>query len=77
MARPKLRSADQPPPVRFLLGLYEAAASLKLAVVVIAASAVVLGWATVMDKWYGEDPVAFGIYRSWWFALLLALFASL
>ena len=73
MARPKLRSAGQPPLVRFLLGLYEAAASLKLAVVVIAASAVVLGWATFVDKWYGEEPVAFGIYRSWWFALLLGL----
>jgi hypothetical protein len=73
MARPKLRSPDQPPVVRFLFGLYEALASLKLAVFVIAASAVVLGWATVVERDFGTEAVQFGVYQTWWFAALLAL----
>lgn len=73
MARPKLRSPDQPLLIRYLLGLYEALASLKLAVFVIAASAMVLGWATVIEKDFGTEAVQFGVYRTWWFAALLAL----
>lgn len=73
MARPKLRSPDQPPLVRFLLGLYEKLASLKLAVFVITASAVVLGWATVVESWFGTEAVQFGVYQTWWFAALVAL----
>lgn len=73
MARPKLRRPDQPWWLQLPLGLFEAAASLKLAVAVISASAVVLAWATFVEKWYGTEAVSFGIYQSWWFALLLAL----
>jgi len=73
MARPKLRSPEQPKPVQFLLGVYEALASLKLAVFVIAASAVVLGWATFVESWYGTEAVQFGVYQTWWFAALMAL----
>jgi ABC-type transport system involved in cytochrome c biogenesis permease subunit len=48
-------------------------ASLKLAVLVIAASAFVLGWATFVEREYGTPAVHFGIYGTWWFAGLLGL----
>ena len=48
-------------------------ASLKLAVLVIAASAFVLGWATFVERQYGTPAVHFGIYGTWWFAGLLGL----
>lgn len=73
MARPTLRSPDQSPPVRFLLGLYEGLASLKLAVFVISASAAVLGWATFVESRFGTAAVQFGVYQTWWFAGLIAL----
>lgn len=73
MARPKLRSPGQPFLVQFLLGLYETAASLRLAVVVIGASAAVLAWATVVESRYGSDVSQFAIYRTWWFWGLNAL----
>ncbi len=73
MTRPRLRRPDQPAGLQLLLGLFEAAASLKLAVCVITVSAVVLGWATFVEKWYGTEAVSFGIYQSWWFALLMGL----
>lgn len=55
------------------LGIYEALASLRLAVVVIVASATVLGWATFVESRYGTEAVQFGIYQTWWFAALTAL----
>jgi len=74
MARPQLRSAKQPLPVRFLLRLYEVLASLRLAVVLISASVIVLAWATVVEgKYYGTEAVHFGIYGSWWFAGMMGL----
>ncbi len=73
MARPRLHSPDQPLPVRLFLGLYELLASLRLAVAVIFASAVVLGWATFVESRYGTQAVRFGIYGTWWFAALMAL----
>lgn len=73
MARPKLSSPDQPPLVRLPLRLYEALASLKLAVVVIVLSAAVLGWATFIERDFGAAAVRFGIYGAWWFAGLLGL----
>ena len=75
MARPKLRSADQPVWLRSVLCVYEFCASLKLAVFVIAASAIVLGWATFVEKWYGLRGVQFGVYGTWWFSALNALLA--
>jgi hypothetical protein len=75
MARPQLRSPDQSWPVRVVLGIYEFCASLKLAVVLIFSCAVVLGWATFVESWYGLRGVHFGIYQTWWFAALCALLA--
>ncbi len=72
MARPRLRSPDQPLFVRCLLGVYEGLASLKLAVVLIAASAVVLGWATLVESWFGTAAGQFGIYQTWWFAVIVS-----
>jgi len=73
MARPNLRSPDQPFPVQLLLGLFEAAASLRLAVVIVAASAAVLAWATIVESLYGPDVSQFAIYQTWWFWGLNAL----
>jgi len=53
-----------------LLGLYRACASLQFAVVLIALCAVVLCWATLVESRYGTPAAQFGIYTSWWFALL-------
>jgi hypothetical protein len=75
MARPQLRSPNQPWPVRVLLGIYEFCASLKLAVVLIFACAIVLGWGTFVESWYGLRGVHFGIWQTWWFAALNALLA--
>ncbi len=73
MARPNLRCPGRPFWMRLLLGGVEALASLKLAVLVIAASAFVLGWATFVEREYGTPAVHFGIYGTWWFAGLLGL----
>lgn len=70
MSRPRLRSPDQSLPVRFLLGTYEFFASLRLAVVLIFGFAVVLAWATFVESRYGTPAVQFGIYGTWWFALM-------
>ncbi len=73
MARPRLRRPDQPLPLRLIVGLYEFLASLRLAVVLLVLVAVVLGWATFVERQFGNQAVRFGIYGTWWFALLLAL----
>ena len=44
--------------------------SLKLAVVVLTLYAMTVGWATLVDNRYGATAVAWGIYRSTWFATL-------
>lgn len=75
MARYKLRSPDQPLPLQLVLGLYEFCASLKLAVILIFSAAIVLGWATFVERWYGLSGVQYGIYGTWWFALLNGLLA--
>lgn len=61
--------------MRVLLGLFEFSASLKLAVVLIFASAVVLALATFVEKFYGTAGVQFGMYGTWWFTGLNALLA--
>lgn len=75
MARPKLRSPDQSLPVRMILGLYEFAASLKLAVTLIFSLAAVLAWATFVEMDFGLAAVHFALYNTWWFGLLGALLA--
>ncbi|MDO4557767.1 MAG: cytochrome c biogenesis protein ResB [Planctomycetia bacterium] len=47
--------------------------SLRLAVVVLSLYAVTVGWATLVDNRYGATAVAWGIYRSVWFAALNVL----
>jgi hypothetical protein len=73
MARRESRSTRCPLPLRFLLRLYEALASLRLAVVVIFASALVLGWATYVESKFGTEAVHAAVYGSWWFAALVGL----
>lgn len=75
MARPRLRSPDQSLPTRIILGVYEFAASLQLAVVLIFSLAAVLAWATFVESEYGQSVVQFGLYQSWWFGVLGALLA--
>ncbi len=73
MARPRLSTPHQPLPLRWLLRLYEACASLQLAVIVIFGSAAVMAWATLVESRFGTEAVRFGIYRTWWFYLIFAL----
>ncbi len=75
MSRPKLRSPDQPLALRLLLGLYELAASLKLAVILIFGSAAMLGYATFVERWYGLRGAQFGVYQTWWFSAVIGLLA--
>ena len=72
MARPRLSSPDQPAGVRFLLGFYEGLASLKLAMVLILAAAVVLGAATFVEKFFGAEAARTAVYGTTWFAGLNA-----
>ncbi len=73
MAPVKLRKPAQPWWLRTLLACYEWAASLQAAVILLALTAGVLAWATFVEKWYGAEAVSFGIYRAWWFMLLVGL----
>lgn len=75
MARPKLRSPDQPKFVQAILWLYEFCASLKLAVVLISGSIIVLASGTIIEGKYDVRVSRFFIYESWWFGLLIALLA--
>lgn len=59
--------------MRLLLRLYQALASMYLAVALLLALAAVLAWATFVESAYGTEAVHFAIYDSWWFALILAL----
>lgn len=61
--------------MRFVLGVYEYAASLELAVVLIFTCALALGWATFVESAYGTPAVQFGVYGTWWFALINLLLA--
>jgi hypothetical protein len=54
---------------------YQAAASLRLAVVLIALLAVVLAWATFVESRYDTPAVHFGIYDTWWFITICGLLA--
>jgi hypothetical protein len=73
MALPKPIAAHRLALVRVLGRVYGALASLKLAVVLIAAAAVVLAWATFIESRYGSYAVHFGVYGTWWFAALIFL----
>ena len=71
----RLRSSDLPFPLRWAVGLFSAAASLQLAVVLIAIYAAVLAWATWVESKHGGAAAHFGIYDSGWFAAMGALLA--
>lgn len=73
MARPKFSSPEQAPWIRWPLRVYEALASLNLAVFLIASLSLLLAWATWVDSVYGPKGAQFAIYGTWWFAAVLAL----
>lgn len=75
MARPKLASPDQNPVVWVVLRLYEIAASLKLAVILLFGMALTLGVATAVEAAFNTNVVQFYVYQSWWFSLLYLLLA--
>ena len=73
MTRSRPGPSERPLPVRCVLWLSRACASLELAVVLIAACVIVLAWATLVESWDGAAAAQFGFYRAWWFVLLIAL----
>lgn len=75
MTRPRSPSSNRPLPVQLALGLFRSCASLKLAVVLIAACVIVLAWATIVESYLGDasKPAHYGFYRTWWFFALNAL----
>lgn len=75
MAQHRLVQPNQSWPVRWLLGFYEFSASLKLAVVLIFATAVVLAVATFVESTCGTAGVQWYIYQTPWFLTLLGLLA--
>ena len=75
MSPPRLRKSEQPILLRLVLGLYEFAASLKLAVILIFSLATVLATATLVESEYGTRAVQFALYGSWWFEVLGVLLA--
>ena len=61
---------------RLIGGLGRAAASLRLAVVLIAAMVALLTWAALwVETRYGTEVVQFAVYQTWWFGALGALLA--
>lgn len=74
MANRSLRSTGRVWPLSLLLTVFSWLASLRLAVVVISASAIVLSWAAFyLDARYGNKVVQFAAYGTWWFAGLVFL----
>ena len=73
MPRPRLRSPERSVPLRLPLALYGLCASLRLAVVLIGAYAVVLACATFIEADYGSEVARFAVYGTWWFVGLNAL----
>ena len=73
MTRPRLSSPDQPAWLRVLVRLCEAMGSLKLAVVLIVGSAVLLGGATFVEKFFGAPAARDLIYGAWWFVAVNAV----
>ena len=76
MAFSRPRPSKESPLRCVLFRLYAAMASLELAVVTIAASVLVLAWATLwVERLYGSEAARFAVYGTWWFAALLLLLA--
>jgi hypothetical protein len=72
-SRPK--PSDLPFPLRWSLGLLAAAGSLRLAVALIAVSAGVLAWATLVESRHGAAAAHFAIYDAGWFTAINVLLA--
>lgn len=70
-----LRPNKSPLYVRLAWGLFSFCASLKLAVILIFALALVLAIATFVESAYGLRAVHFAVYGTWWFTLLGLLLA--
>ena len=62
-------------PIRCLLGLLRACASVPLAMAVMVVLVAVLALATCLERWYGSAAARFGIYETWWFTALAVLLA--
>ena len=75
MSRYKLRAAGQPWWLQAAFWLFETAASLKLAVILVFAAAIILAWGTFVESQYGLEAAQFGVYGTWWFTLLNVMFA--
>jgi hypothetical protein len=75
MFGPKLAHPGQPFWKWSVLRLFEFASSLELAVILIFSCAAALGWATFVESAYGTPAVQFGVYQTWWFALINLLLA--
>jgi hypothetical protein len=60
--------------VRFLYRVFDALASLQLAVILILVLAAVLGTGTVYESKYGAHVASQLVYRSWWMQVLLWVF---
>lgn len=71
MASGRMASPDRHLALRVLRGTFRWLASLELAVVLIAATVLVLAWAAFyLDSRYGNSVVHFAVYGSSWFAAL-------
>src|SRR4051794_18152115 len=64
-----------PSPVRAGRWLLAPLASLRLAIVLLSAFALCLALATGIESGYGARAAQLLVYRSWWFAALMALLA--
>ena len=73
MPRPTASLSRRPFPLNLLIRAVAFLGSAALATVVIAASAVVLAWATWLESRWGTPAVQFGAYQSTWFAVLMGL----
>ncbi|MBN2295147.1 MAG: hypothetical protein JXM70_22145, partial [Pirellulales bacterium] len=73
MPRPTTSPSRCPFPLNLLLGVLAFLGSSALATIVIATSATVLAWATLLESRWGTPAVQFGVYQSAWFAALMGI----
>ncbi|MCC6475275.1 MAG: hypothetical protein IT514_16195, partial [Burkholderiales bacterium] len=66
---------DQPWPLRMVLHVYQFAASLKLAVILILWLVATFAIGTFVEARYGTPVAQFGVYQTWWFSVLAVLLA--
>lgn len=66
-------SEDRTARTTFLVGMWKALGSVRLAVVLIVFLAVVLAWATILESIYEREYTQWFVYGSHWFVVLLGL----